>query len=112
MLFHEPSHALISPRDDPVARAIEAAAEALDVQTPEHLWHGVLFYFSGSALREGLARFGVEHQLLMKTEGIFHRYHDALFTHMPAYLSGEVNLNEAMLAVVRQLSTPTDNEGD
>ncbi|MDH5618236.1 MAG: hypothetical protein OEZ11_06310 [Gammaproteobacteria bacterium] len=103
LLFHEPSHALIDPNSSAVAKAIAAAANELDIEPPRGLWHGVLFYLSGSATREGLAAEGVEHSLLMHDEGIFSDYHAALLACMPAYLAGDIGLDEAMLRVLKVL---------
>ena len=105
LLFHEPSHALIDPEGSAVAKAIAAAANELDMEAPRGLWHSVLFYLSGSATREGLATEGVEHSLLMHDEEIFARYHTALFASMPAYLAGDISLDEAMLKVMTELQT-------
>ena len=105
LLFHEPSHALIDPDSSAVAKAIAAAANELDMKPPRGLWHGVLFYLSGSATREMLAAEGVEHSLLMDDEQIFAGYHEALFASMPAYLAGEISLDEAMLRVLKVLQT-------
>lgn len=105
LLFHEPSHALIDPNNSAVAKAIAAAASELDMEVPRGLWHGVLFYLSGSATREELAAEGVEHNLLMLDEKIFARYHEALLAGMPAYLAGDISLDEAMLRVMKGLAT-------
>lgn len=108
LLFHEPSHALIDPNRSAVAQAISAAARELDVETPNQLWHGVLFYFSGVATREGLATQGIEHDLLMQSEQIFARYHAALYSALPAYLDGRISLEKAMLEVIKGLKPPTE----
>ena len=105
LLFHEPSHALINPNSSAVAKAIAAAASDLDIEPPRGLWHGVLFYLSGSATRERLAAEGVQHSLLMHDQKIFAGYHEALFSSMPAYLAGDIDLDEAMLRVLVALQT-------
>ncbi len=105
LLFHEPSHALIDPDNSAVAKTIAAAANELDMEPPRGLWHGVLFYLSGAATREGLAEQGVEHSLLMHDEEIFAGYHEALSAGIPAYLAGDIRLDEAMLRVVKVLQT-------
>ena len=56
-------------------------------------------------IREELAGEGVEHNLLMLDEKIFSAYHEALFASMPAYLAGDISLDEAMLRVMKGLAT-------
>ncbi len=93
ILFHEPSHALIDPGRSTVGQLI---AERQGMEDTGQLWHAVLFLFSGVAVQEALRDDGVEHQLLMVSEGIFTRYHDALFGSSDAYVAGEEPL-EAFL---------------
>lgn len=50
ILFHEASH-LLMDRGDPVRQALESAARAVDFRLPNDLWHVVLFYTTGEAVR-------------------------------------------------------------
>ena len=103
LLFHEPSHALIAPDRYPVARAISAAQQALGIESSGQLWHAILFYFSGTAVREALAAEGIDHTLLMVDGGIFARYHEAVFAHLPDYVAGDQDFGDAVHAVVAAL---------
>jgi hypothetical protein len=50
ILFHEASHVLMD-RGDPVRKALESAAKAAGFRLPNDLWHVVLFYTTGEAVR-------------------------------------------------------------
>jgi hypothetical protein len=105
LVFHEPSHALIGDDDSAVSMAIAKAADGLGVEPPGMLWHALLFYFSGSAVREALVSDGVDMELLMVSDDIFSRYHRVVFEHMPSYLEGTSTLDAAVLEIVKALKT-------
>lgn len=101
ILFHEPGHAMISPDEDAIAENITKTANQLGIRTPRNLWHAMLFYVAGTAVKECLAEEGIEHELFMFRHGTFSRHHDALRSHMPDYVSGAATLErtiERMLA--------------
>ena len=96
LLFHEPSHGVITNNKLPVADTIKSISEELDVKVPRDLWHAVLFYFSGKAVQEALRDEGIEYELMMITYDIFSRYHAVVFEHMPPYVRGNEGLETAL----------------
>ena len=50
IVFHEASHLLMG-RGDPLRQALDSAASAVDLRLPGDLWHVVLFYSTGEAVR-------------------------------------------------------------
>lgn len=95
-VFHEASHQLIGARRGAVSKAITEIAAKEELEIPRQLWHGVLFYFAGSVIRDFLIQEGVEYELFMMREDVFKSYHEALTTSMDPYLAGEVSLEDAL----------------
>lgn len=96
LIFHEPSHAIISGRNYKVAELIDNVSKELNLEPPRNLWHSLLFYFSGLAVQEALANEGVDYELYMIRNDVFSRHHKTIFNHMPAYANGEVTFEKAL----------------
>lgn len=101
LIFHEPSHSIMSSRNFKAAELISKVSERLNLEPPESLWHSLLFYFSGVAVQEALANEGIEYELYMIRNDVFGDHHKVIFEHMPAYVSGEVTLEEALEDLIR-----------
>ena len=102
-VFHEASHLLMG-RGHPVRNALAEAAEQLDVQLPRNLWHAVLFYTTGDAVRRTLAEAGEPAYTPMIFSGnIFKSFHEPMESAWRAYLEGERSLEEAALDLIRAL---------
>jgi hypothetical protein len=71
LVFHEASHALMTPAD-PVRQALEEAARKAGFTLPRELWHVVLFYTTGETVRRQLEASGVAGYTPM-IYGIFER---------------------------------------
>lgn len=103
VVFHEASH-LLMDRKDPVRQALDAAAKAADWRLPGDLWHVVLFYTTGEAVRRVLEEGGESGYRPMVYE-IFERstwgeYRKALESAWRPYLDGERTLSEAATRLV------------
>ncbi len=103
LLFHEPSHAIIDPQDSTVGKLLVEQAKARGLDSTGQLWHAVLFLFSGTAVREALERDGLDHRILMESEGIFRRDQPRVNEGMEPYMAGETSLDDALAGVVAQL---------
>lgn len=96
ILFHEPTHALILPDAGTVAQDIKRISGQLGKQPQGGLWHGILFYFAGTAVQESLATEGIDYEMFMFRNGTFGKLHGVLRRHLPAYVAGEVSLERAI----------------
>jgi hypothetical protein len=109
VLFHEASHTLMD-RGDPIPRALARAAEAAGVALPRDLWHVVLFYTTGEAVRGLLDTHGEAGYTPMLYE-IFARhdwveYRDALEKNWRPYVEGKRSLDEAAADLIAGLPKP------
>jgi hypothetical protein len=108
-LFHEASHILMD-RGDPVRQALESAARAVDFRLPNDLWHMVLFYTTGEAVRRLLDERGQPGYTPMLYE-IFGRggwveYREALESNWRPYVEGKRSLAEAAASLIAALRKP------
>ena len=94
---------MIDPSESKIGELVRSIADEVQYEKADQLWHALLFYFSGAAVQEALSERGVDHQLLMKTEGIFSRYHDPIFKHVSGYVAGEERLEPAVEQTIRAL---------
>lgn len=104
LLFHEPSHGIITNNKFTVADTIKRVSEELGVKVPRDLWHAVLFYFSGEAVQEALKDEGIEYELMMKTYDIFSRYHTVIFNYLPSYIRGKESLEDVLKKAIIDLN--------
>jgi len=109
ILFHEASHILMD-RGDPVRQALESAASAVDFHLPDNLWHVVLFYTTGEAVRRILDARGQSSYTPMLYEifgrGTWVKYRQALETSWHPYVDGERSLAEAAGSLIAALRRP------
>jgi hypothetical protein len=107
VVFHEASH-LLADRGDPFRKALDDAAKALGLTEPDDLWHVVLFYTTGEAVRRILSDAGEKGYNPM-VNAIFERsktwagYRPAIEKTWPAYLDGKRTLPEAAADLLRAL---------
>lgn len=102
MVFHEVSHALVDRVQDRLARALGDRAREHGV-----LWHVVLFYVTGGALKQVLAARKVDYRIYMESTGLFDRawsqYRAAVEENWQPYLDGAVSLDAAIEGTVKAL---------
>jgi hypothetical protein len=105
-LFHEASHVLME-RSAPVPQALARAAEAAGFHLPRDLWHVVLFFTTGEAVRHLLAERGQPGYTPMLYEifarGTWGEYREALETEWRPYVDGKRSLAEAADALIAAL---------
>lgn len=112
VVFHEASH-LLADRGDPFRKALDGASMSLGIREPADLWHVVLFYTTGEAVRRVLSDAGEKGYKPM-VEAIFERsrswarYRPAIEKTWPAYLDGKRTLPEAAADLLRALSKAAD----
>jgi uncharacterized protein (TIGR02246 family) len=97
-IFHEASHVLMD-RSDPVQQALADAAGAANFEQPNDLWHVVLFYTTGEAVRPILSENGQSPYKTMLYEiydrGTWVKYREALEKNWQPYIDGKRSLSEA-----------------
>lgn len=114
--FHEASHTLMRP-EDPIPRALDGAAAELGVELPRDLWHVLLFYTTGEAVRRTLEEAGEPpytpylYSYERFGRGAWGRHRDALETAWPAYLDGERTLAEAAADLLRAAAEAPREDG-
>jgi len=105
-LFHEASHILMD-RGDPVRQALDKAAKAAEFRLPSDLWHVVLFYTTGEAVRGLLDERGQKGYTPMLYEifgrGTWGEYRGALESAWHPYVEGTQTLDEAAARLVAAL---------
>ena len=110
VVFHEASHILMG-RDAPVQQALTSAASAVGLPMPGDLWHVVLFYTTGEAVRHVLEDGGKPAYTPMLYE-IFERgwsgYRKPLETAWRPYVDGKRTLSEAAASLIEALKPPMD----
>jgi hypothetical protein len=108
-LFHEASHVLMG-RGDPVRQALESAARAVDFRLPNDLWHVVLFYTTGEAVRRILDERDPPGYTPMLYElfgrGTWVGYREALEKSWRPYVEGRRSLAEAAASLITALLKP------
>lgn len=108
VVFHEASH-LLMRRNDPLPQALDSAAKAADFRLPGDLWHVVLFYTTGEAVRHILDDGGQPAYTPM-LYGIFDRggwvgYRAALESAWRPYVDGRRDLSQAAAGLVKALAS-------
>ncbi len=106
ILFHESSHILMG-REAPIRRALETAAEAASSKLPGDLWHLVLFYTTGEAVRPFVEKSGAAGYKTMLSEimerGGWTEYREVLEEHWRPYVEGKRSLAEAATSLIGAL---------
>ena len=109
LVFHEASHVLMD-RSDPVREALDEAAKAAGVELPGDLWHAVLFFTTGEAVRARLEESGETGYRTMLEEiqarGGWDELREALETAWRPYVAGRRTLPEAATALGAALPAP------
>jgi hypothetical protein len=107
IVFHEASHILMD-RPDPLRQALDSAARAADYPLPGDLWHVILFYTTGEAVRQSLEQAGKPGYTPIVYE-IFERggswtgYREAVESTWRPYVDGKRALPEAAASLIDAL---------
>jgi hypothetical protein len=117
IVFHEASHTLVG-RSDPIPEALAAATEARGIEPPRDLWHVLLFYTTGEAVRRTLEEAGevgyvpylYEHPHLWA--GSWGEYRGPVEAVWPAYLAGEKTVGEAVADIVDRVMAAREAGGE
>jgi hypothetical protein len=106
-VFHEASHGFMFP-GDPLRAALDNASKAAALTGLNDLWHVVLFYTTGEAVRRELEQSGVAGYRPMLYEifdrGTWTRYRSAVETVWPAYVNGKRPLPESATSLITALA--------
>ena len=113
LVFHEASHLLMG-RNAPLRQALDSAARAANVPLPPDLWHVVLFYTTGEAVRRLLEAGGqprytpIVYDIFAR--GTWSQYRDALEGAWRPYVAGERPLAAAAANLIAAIPrTPLRN---
>lgn len=94
-------------RNAPVRQALEKAATAANFKLPGELWHVVLFYTTGEAVRRLLEEEGKPGYKPMLygifDRGVWGEYRSALESTWKPYVDGTKTLDEASAALIAAL---------
>lgn len=113
IVFHEASHTITAPwRPDPVPAMLQAAAEAQAAKLPRDLWHVVLFYLTGSTVKDQLAAAGEPGYTMYMEErqlwnGRWGPYREAIDAVVPRYMDGSLKLEDMAQALIKRLELET-----
>jgi hypothetical protein len=106
IVFHEASHLLMG-RGAPVRQALESAASAAGFRLPADLWHVVLFYTTGEAVRailDGHGTPGYKPALYeIFDRGTWVDYRRALESAWRPYVEGKRTLAESASSLIAEL---------
>lgn len=104
LVFHEASHLLMAP-SAPLRQALDSAAKAVDFRLPRDLWHVVLFYTTGEAVRRILDDGGKYTPMLYEIfdRGTWSNYRKPLESAWRPYLDGKRALSEAAASLIEAL---------
>jgi len=107
LLFHEASHVW----DSVLIKDVTDAAKRLNVRAPRDLWHGLLFFNSGTIVTQVLAAAGErDYQMYMEKERMFDRVYrgmrEPMRAHWTAFLDGKISRAEATERILRDLNLP------
>jgi len=106
VVFHEASHILMD-HNDPLREALNKAATAADFKQPGDLWHVVLFYTTGEAVRRILNQDNKpEYKPMlyaMFDRGIWVNYRDVLEKTWTPYLENQQTLSQAAAGLIEAL---------
>ncbi len=108
IIVHEASHSIVSPESGPIVRSIALAAGSLNRPEPADLWHVVIMYAPGSALRELVGKaHGAPYTPAFVANGVltevYPRYYAALKQHFQPYVDGLATLEPAMEQTVKAI---------
>jgi hypothetical protein len=111
ILLHEASHTVFGPRTDgQLWTGLEAAAAADGAPLPRDFWHAMLFYTTGSAVKDRLREHGIDYEQYLYTEGLFERawpaFRPSLEQVWQPYIDGRVPMARALQQVVAAPKLP------
>ncbi|HEX4964529.1 MAG TPA: hypothetical protein VF173_27180 [Thermoanaerobaculia bacterium] len=110
VVFHEASHLLMG-REAPVQQALDSAARAVDFRLPGDLWHVLLFYTTGEAVRrilddDGKPGYTPMVYAIMDRAPSWASYRKALDSGWRPYIDGQRTLPEAAASLIEELRKP------
>jgi hypothetical protein len=108
MLFHEASHAVVVPDAGTVGTAIENAATFCAKREPADLWHGVIFFTTGSVVAQTVFRAtGERYTMYADAVNLWIRgwsgFREPLARFWQPYIDGHGDMQGALTATVRAI---------
>jgi hypothetical protein len=112
VVFHEASHTVFGPGLDGLLwTELDRAAKVDGAPLSPNLWHAMLFYTTGGAVKARLAERGIDYEQYLYTEGLFDRSWPGLRGPLERlwqpYIDGRVPMAEAVRQLVEEL--PADS---
>lgn len=104
IIFHEVSHAMI----DEVFRAQQKICTDKNIAFDHNVWHSILFYSTGTFVKNALAKEGLEHELYISKNKLaslnptIKKQIDAITLSWQLYLDGKTDMQTALNAILVQ----------
>jgi hypothetical protein len=114
MVFHEASHTLIGGRTGRIAELLRASSDEYDKRPPRNLWHAILFYTTGEAVRRALADSGHDGYVpYAYAQGLFDggwsAYREPIERCWKPYLDREVDVQTAVARLIGSIYGEADD---
>ena len=101
ILFHEPSHSIISAQKYAVAKAIAAVEKTSGQKVPRGFWHKILFYFAGKATQQLVEDQGKKHRLYMQDKIVSPQNFEVMEKYFAPYFAGQATLEESISNTIK-----------
>jgi len=102
ILFHEPSHSIISPRRYAIANTINEVVTVSGKKAPRIFWHLVLFYFAGKATQMQYEKVGKPHKFYMQRHLISPFNFALMEKHFAPYFADKTTLKQAITSILAE----------
>lgn len=102
ILFHEPSHSIISSRRYAVAKTINEVTTAANKKAPRVFWHYVLFYFAGKATQMQYQKMDKPHQLYMQSRLVSPFNFALMEKYFTPYFDDKTTLKQAITSILAE----------
>lgn len=102
VIFHEVSHSMI----DSLFQKQQELCTASSLRMDHNVWHSILFYSTGTIVKDALAQIGVNHELYIYRNNLaslspdFKKLIDKVSTQWPLYMNKEISMDEALKKIL------------
>lgn len=108
IVWHEAAHVLFD-WESPIQQFVHQNKGDADNRTYRNIWHSVMFYLSGQAVKEYYQSQHKEHIILMRSKKIYHRYLTPTFIQaLDAWYQGKSSREDALQKVIKEINRLTE----